>query len=169
MKRKKNKPILLIIFLIVFSLGRSSCLYCEPTTLKQIVQEPDKFDSQFVKIEGEVIGEPLYAKGAVWINILSKGYHAALVVPQGYLGKIKHWGSYQESGDIVKVEGKFYKECPMHHEMHIHAQSLEVIALGAPRQDIVLASKVQTAVILFIICLVIGLIYLIKSRHGTRS
>ncbi|UCG34645.1 MAG: hypothetical protein JSW17_03900 [Candidatus Omnitrophota bacterium] len=169
MKIVRIKLISLVIFLIAFNLGGAFGLYAETIPLKKIVEDPDDFESKLVEVEGEVIGEPLYAKEGAWVNILSKGYHAGIVVPRIYLDKIKHWGGYRESGDIAKVRGKFYKECPLHHEMHIHAHTLEIIALGAPKSDVVLPFKVQMAVSLFIICLIIGLVYFIKSRHGTRS
>lgn len=166
---KRHKLFTFILSFLFFSLVAAFCARAETTPIQKILDEPERFESKTVGVKGEVIGEPLYAKEGSWVNILSEGSHMAVVVPQAYLDKIEYWGGYRQSGDIVVVEGKFFKECPLHHETHMHAYTLEVIARGLPREDAVPTFKVQMAVILFIICLTIGLVHLIKSRYGTRS
>ena len=169
MMRKRHKLFTFIFSFLFFSLAAAFCARAEITPVQKILEDPERFESNTVEVKGEAIGEPLYAKGGSWVNILSEGSHMAVVVDKTQLDKIKYWGGYRQSGDIIIVEGKFFKECPLHHETHMHVYALEVIARGMPREDTVPTFKVQMAVILFIICLTIGLVHLIKSRYGTRS
>ncbi|MFH1505348.1 MAG: hypothetical protein ABIH08_08225 [Candidatus Omnitrophota bacterium] len=140
-------------------------------SLEEILNEPNKFDGKVVEIEGEVIGNPLKGAGGIWINIKSEDYNMGIFSEDiKILEKIKYWGSYKEKGDYLAVEGVFYKHCPQHQIGGLHLKSLKVIERGHKNEVGVSKSKVKLTIIIFMICLALGLVYFIKRfLEGTRN
>lgn len=139
-------------------------------TLEEIVKAPTLYDGKKVVVEGEAIGECLKDKGGLWINISRDGYNIGVFFKDKRLAaKIKNFGSYKVRGDIVKVKGFFYAQCPFHIQPDIHAQGVEVVEEGGPRVEGVERFKITLSLVLGIICLTLASIYFIKIKYGRRD
>lgn len=144
------------------------CLIClsvygQTTSIKNLFVQSNKFDGKIVEAEGEVIGEALKDKDKVWINISCAGSAIGVFLSdENLLKEIKYWGSYRQKGDIVKIRGRFYKNCPFHQKIDIHAQGVKVSKRGFPRKEFVSSFKIKLAIVFFIICLTLTSIYFIK-------
>jgi len=159
------------LFIVVLFLSQFIGL-CESASLEEVLSDPKAYDGKRVVIEAEVVGEVLGNGQGEWINILDKGYNIGVfssLDSEDIFSTIKHWGSYKEKGDTVKVEGVFYKDCPQHQTSAIHVDQLKIVRKGFREKEIVSFDKKRMAMWLFIICLTVNLIYLIKVRHGRKT
>ena len=162
------RKILFVLVLILF-LGQFS-LWAFSASLEEILSNPKDYDGKSVIVEAEVVGEVLGNDQGGWINILEQGYNIGIFSSsKDMFFPIKHWGSYKEKGDIIRIEGVFYEDCLQHNISDIHLESLKIISPGFRKEDIVSSNKKKIAIGLFIICLTVNLIYLIKVRHERKT
>jgi len=160
----------LFIFCLVFIALVTSFAYAKASALEAILAFPDIFDQREVQIEGEAIGEPLNDAQGIWFNISTESQQIGVFSSdKSIIERITYWGSYQETGDQVRVKGIFYKECPDHQISDVHLESLEIIREGYINEYSISSQKQQLAKILSIICLIIAFIYLIKLKYGKRD
>jgi aspartyl/asparaginyl-tRNA synthetase len=160
----------LFIFFILVSLLFLPFAYAKSSVLEAILAFPEKFDGQEVRIEGEVIGEPLRDNQGVWINITSGLKQIGIFsADEKVIEKITYWGSYRETGDQVMIRGVFYQECPLHQKPDVHLKNLQVIKVGQKNDYPVSPQKKQLAMVLSLICLTTALIYFIKLKYGKRT
>jgi hypothetical protein len=83
---------------------------------------------------------------------------------QSIINSINYWGSYKERGDLIRIKGIFYKNCPVHGGRGLHLSDLEVIEKGKKIKPKVVDEKKRFALFSFVIFLTLGCIYLIKIR-----
>jgi hypothetical protein len=134
-------------------------------TVEEIVRDPLHYDNTKVSVRGEVIGERLIDRDGSWVNISWGGYNLGVFLPgQSVWPELKNFGSYKSKGDIVTIQGTFYARCPQHAQRGIHASRLEVVERGGPSRDEVDELKVFLSFVLAILCLLLGIIYLIKEK-----
>jgi len=139
-------------------------------TLQELSDDPVSFDDTMVTFEAEVIGEPLKGNGGIWLNLSSNGFNIGVFLPDSEkVRAIQHFGAYNTQGDIVRVSGRFHKDCPMHHERDVHVQRLEVVRRGYVKSETIPKSKVIVSLILAIICLTLVGCYFLKIKYGTRA
>ncbi len=170
-----NKNIIRLIVFTVIGIATvffklPSSFAQSPLSLKEILKHPQLFDSKTVVVEGEVIGEILKDKGGgVWINILDGGYNLGVYVgDKGLLKNIKYFGAYRIQGDIIRVKGVFYKDCPIHAGRDIHLLSVEVIKRGRSLKEAPSQFKKSISFVLAIMCLTLVIIYFIRLRYARR-
>lgn len=162
-------PPFIFLFFCCLSLV-SFTVYGKVTLIKDILSSPEAFDGEYVEIEGEVIGEMLKGNEGGWINILGHSGSIGIFLSDINVGeKISYWGDYRAKGDWLRIEGIFNKNCPLHHISDIHLENLEVIKEGAINEDFVPPFKINMAIISSIMCLTIGVMYLIKVKYGTKT
>ena len=160
----------LFIFCLLFLILATPFVYAKASVLEAILAFPNRFDQREVQIEGEAIGGPLNDAQGVWLNISTGSQQIGVFSSdKSVIERITHWGSYQETGDQVRVKGIFYKECPDHQISDVHLGSLEIIREGYRNEYPISPQKRQLAKILSIICLTIAFIYLIKLKYGKRD
>ena len=144
--------------------------YSEVTAIGDILDSPQAFDGLEVVIEGEVIGESLKDARGVWINILSDSRQIGVFSANAkIIDLITYWGSYRYTGDQVQIKGVFYKDCPVYQISNVRLNNLEIIEKGHENEFLVSSQKQQLTIVLFIICLTIASIYLIKLKYGKRT
>lgn len=159
-----------IIRIIIFSLtltGISFFVYAQvqTITLKSLVDNPEEYDQKIISLQAELIGEPLTTDTGTWFNLGANDYNIGVFLNQKeVLEKVNHWGSYKEKGDIVRIKGVFYKNCPLHNQRGIHLIDLSVKEQGQEVKHKISQQKRKFAFISLIICLTIGIIYFIKIK-----
>ncbi len=162
-KHKLNK---MCFYFLFFFLAIAGYTQDSRVSLEELINNPDKYDQKSVSFKAEIIGDPLFeAGGGHWLNFSADGYYLGVFTQDASLvEKIKHWGSYQEKGDIIEVQGVFYKNCRQYNKRFLHLTSLEVAKEGGKTEHLVLPEKKRFAFLSFVICLTMGLIYFIKVR-----
>ena len=159
-----------LMFVIAGATISSAFAWGATVSIKELLSYPNKFNNKVVRVQGEAIGGVLKAKNAFWINILAGDYNLGVYVDKRLgVGHIKHFGSYKVRGDIVRITGIFHKDCPIHHELDIGAIKLTVVKSGFSQPTHISSFKEITSVVLAIICLTLGLIYLIRLRYVRRN
>ena len=165
------KTLVLCIVLMV-SMAAS---FSQEVTLQELLEQPHQYHNQGVVIEAEAIGEVLKGKNGLWINVAQEGYQLGIFIDRIMLSrypffeKITFFGSYHRQGDIIRVEGTFYDNCPIHFTRDIHATRITVKEKGKVLQENVSERKKDTFAILAIICLTLAGIYFIKVRYASRG
>ncbi len=93
-------------------------------------------DGRVVTVEGEAIGEHLRAVGGGrWVNVLGDGVGLGVWVTDEMAAEIEYFGDYRHNGDVVRFTGPVNISCEEHGgEFDVHAQSMEIIAVGGPRE-----------------------------------
>ncbi len=116
----------------------SSFLY--DTSIMELSQADSYLNNQRVQVVGEAVGERINAEfdpDNCWISLKSTdGSDSVIAVytSKSLTEAIDHYGSYNATGSTVQVSGTFYLVCPQHEGVSdLHADALNVIALGADR------------------------------------
>lgn len=97
----------------------------------QLVEDSHFYDQKEVTISGEVIGKPLDRGSYVWVNINDGENAIGIRVLKKDLPQIKYYGNYKEKGDLIRVNGVFYRACRQHGgETDIHGTTVRIIQQG---------------------------------------
>lgn len=103
----------------------------EVVNISQLVEDSRFYNQKEVSISGEVIGKPLDRGSYVWVNINDGENAIGIHVLKKDLPQIKHYGSYLEKGDLIRVTGVFYKTCRQHGgETDLHGTTVRIIRQG---------------------------------------
>ncbi|MFO8052613.1 MAG: hypothetical protein R6U54_01460 [Candidatus Omnitrophota bacterium] len=162
----KDKGVLsFFILILIFLFSLTIYAQGQTTTLKSLVDNPEKYDQKIISLKAELIGEPLTTETGTWLNLGANDYNIGVFLKEKrILEKVSYWGSYKEKGDIVEVKGMFYKNCPVHDRRGIHLSGLSVVEQGQEVEYKTSSQKKKFALISFVIFLTIGVIYLIKIK-----
>ncbi|HCM27614.1 MAG TPA: DNA-binding protein [Treponema sp.] len=130
-----------------------------PISSAEAVEKAKELDGRVVEFVGEAIGEALRRGDHAWLN-LGDGNAAlgvwmlAADIPAGL-----SFGSYERTGDRVRVRGDFRRACPEHGgDMDIHAHEAVIIEKGNVTDHPVDPSRLIAA--LFFLALSAGLLYI---------
>ncbi|MDY0087135.1 MAG: hypothetical protein RBS78_01055 [Coriobacteriia bacterium] len=107
-----------------------------PLSPAEVVAIDRALDGTRVVVEGEAVGESLRARGGGrWVNILGEGVGLGIWVTDGMAEVVQHYGDYKNDGDTVRAVGTLHIACAQHAgEFDVHAERLEVIERGGPRE-----------------------------------
>lgn len=134
-------------------------------SLAKLIETPEKYDKKKVLFKSEIIGDLLNTKEGSWFNVQSQNYNMGIFLKyHSSIDKITYWGDYKRKGDIVEIEGIFYKNCPISNQRAVHLVDLEVVKQGKELIHSISIGKKKAALISFVIFLTIGIIYLIKIK-----
>ncbi len=164
-----KKLINIILLLGIF--GVCPLAYSGVESLGYILNHSGDFNEKKVTVKGEVIGNILKDdKRGAWVNILDAGHNIGIYTPNPEILKgIKRFGAYGEKGDIIEVEGVFYKDFPLRAGRGIYAYNVKVVKEGYSLKDNVSPEKELMSFVLSIICLTLAVIYFIKFKYAGRS
>lgn len=146
------RQILLLAFLV-------STLWAIP--VQNLIEQGVSYDGKTVSITGEVIGDILYRKDCVWINVLSpEGTAIGVKTTLNAIQNIQFTGNYRQRGDMVSVTGTFYRFNKEElGETMILAKEIKVIAPGQKTPAPITPQKAGTAILLLLISLGLSLLY----------
>jgi hypothetical protein len=163
LKSKGAVSFFILMLICLFSLTGWAQSY--EVSLAKLIETPEKYDKKKVLFNAEIIGEPLNAKEGSWFNVQSQNYNMGIFLKDyANIDKITYWGDYKRKGDIVGIEGIFYKNCPVSDQRAVHLIGLEVVRPGKEVKHLISTEKKKFALIGFVIFLTIGVIYLIKIK-----
>jgi hypothetical protein len=130
-------PTVALMLLVVFMSPAVVPAFLGPPLSPAEVVEIDRArDGQVIELEGEAVGEHLRAiGGGRWVNVLGDEVGIGVWVTDEMAAQIEYFGDYRHDGDIVRVRGPVNISCEEHGgEFDVHAQSLEIVTVGGPRE-----------------------------------
>ncbi|MCK9572813.1 MAG: DNA-binding protein [Candidatus Omnitrophica bacterium] len=164
---RKNKIIFLLSFL--FCLWSFAC-FSEAVSSAELIASAKQYDGKEIVYRGEVIGDVMIRGKFAWINVNDTKNAIGVWLTADLAKEVSYAGSYKTKGDIVEVKGKFNRACLEHGgDLDIHANSLQIIEKGKNVAEVISPRKITTAIVFFIICLTLTVIYFIKLGYGNKS
>ena len=138
-----RRPVSLIVLVLAVHLaallaipGVASALESSVMSPADVVEIDRARDGGRVTVEGEAVGEHLRAMGGGrWVNILGDETGLGIWVTDEMAEEITYFGDYKNDGDILRFTGTVNIACTEHGgEFDVHATSMRVIEVGAPRE-----------------------------------
>ena len=125
--------------------------YAGTVPITRLVNDKNRYDGQEITIEGEVVGDIMERSTGVWLNVDDGTECIGVWVPTGIMPTMEHVGGYTTQGDIIKVEGIFYRACRAHGgETDIHASGVTRVHPGYPLAHPLSSEKIRwTLALLF--------------------
>ncbi|MGA1796213.1 MAG: hypothetical protein ACMUIL_10175 [bacterium] len=161
---------LVLVMLAALSLPRSillsdACAGTVPVT--RLVNDKKLYDGREITIQGEVVGDVMERSAGVWLNVDDGTESIGVWVPRGIMPTMKYVGGYTTQGDIIKVEGTFYRACGTHGgETDIHASGITRVHPGYPVAHSLSSQKIRWAlVLLFCAVALIGVHWWTRRPH----
>ena len=154
-----------IIFIIglwslVFGLQSS---YADIFSSDDLIKDAKKWDKENVTYRGEAIAAVMNRGAFAWINLNDGDNAIGVWCSSKLLSKVNFLGDYKHKGDILEVEGKFHRACPMHGgDLDIHAYSVKVVKPGHRISEEIDALRANVSAVLFL--LTIATIIIFKKR-----
>lgn len=129
-------------------------------------------DNSSVRIEGEVVGEPVNAgTGLKWVSVNDdSGQGIAVLMTDEQLRAVESYGSYHQTGTTVEVTGIYHVACPDHQgELDVHATSVELVKTGTRIEHSIDDNMFTAAVVLIIIGFSLIACYLLMDRVSEKK
>lgn len=134
----KLLPIWFLLFLLIFSpisiIKAESAFQnkLENMTVFQLLEKQTELDGKEISFDGEVIGQPIFDKNGVFINLMDHEFNAlGVYLDKSMLTTINHYGRDGQKGDYVRVTGIFHKVCLQHGgDTDLHVTKLSMIKPG---------------------------------------
>lgn len=136
MMRLSWAALVAMLFWGALAVPAAGALEREAMSPADVVAIDRALDGTQVVVEGEAIGESLSARGGGrWINISRDTTGLGIWVTDEMAALVEHYGAHHHNGDIVRVTGTVNIVCDRHDgEFDVHAESLEVVQRGGPRE-----------------------------------
>jgi lysyl-tRNA synthetase class II len=132
-------------------------------TSDELINKAKEYDKKEVIYTGEVIGDIMKRGDYAWINVSDENNAIGIWMDYENVLKITYTGKYDTKGDIVRVEGTFFKACPEHGgDLDIHAKRIEILEQGHKIIRRVQLINIILPLVLFVIA--VGLILFIFRK-----
>lgn len=130
-----QKTLFLIIALLLLVAPAAALANGNAVGSNDLIDHAKDYDNQTVVYEGEVLGDILNRGDHAWLAVYDGSNTIGVYVTAEQAAQITVAGGYGKHGDSVRIEGVFYRACAEHGgDLDIHADSLQVIAVGAAVQ-----------------------------------
>lgn len=147
------------IILLFFTVGFSA------VNVGTLVEQGAQFDKKVVEIQGEVIGDIMHRKEGSWLNVLTADGNAiGVLCPKDLVNDIKFIGSYKYKGDIVRIQGVFYRFAQgQSGETMITAKNIYRVAPGHKIDHPLYKIKIIAAIVIWILILLLSFSTILRS------
>ena len=138
---------------------------------KQLINNMEKLDQSNVIYKGEVIGDIMRRGDSVWFNVQDELDVVGVWAPLEVASVLTQAGDYQHKGDIIEVEGKFFRADPqLKGEFCIRAKKINIIKPGYEIFRVLKPIKEDIALTLSLVALVLTstALYFIKKRQKKK-
>jgi len=133
--------------------------------INQLIKDSHTYDLMPIVIEAEVILEVLERNDFAWINVNDGSNAIGVYLPIKMTQELTFFGDHSHIGDIVRIEGIFYRNCIEHGgEMDIHATRLTIVQKGFKVEREVSVWKFAIAFISVSLSVIVLLIYRNKRK-----
>jgi hypothetical protein len=143
---KKKISLLFLVSLLIFSslgtiLGAEKKVEKKQPTLQSIpdfptvfklLEQQDNLDGKRISFQGELIGQAIYEKKGVFVNLMDQEFNAlGIYMDKSFVKKFTHYGRHGTKGDFVKATGTFHKVCTQHGgDTDLHASEIQILKTG---------------------------------------
>ena len=112
--------------------AQSESVETPQVNVKTLLESPDTYNGQTVKISGELIGQALYRQDGVWFHLLDEeGTAIGIWAQKEDLSLFTYYGKFGIQGDRLSLRGTFHKACPVHGgDTDLHLLELDEIHPG---------------------------------------
>jgi hypothetical protein len=133
--------------------------------INDLIKDSHVYDQKPIVIQAEVILEVLERDDYAWINVNDGSNAIGVYLPIEMTKDLDVFGDYNHIGDIVLVEGIFYRNCDEHGgEIDIHATSLTIVKEGYKVDREVSVWKFAIAFISFSLSIIVLFVYRNKRK-----
>jgi hypothetical protein len=136
----KKKFMILLLVISFFLITPVNLVFGEATlqktpdflTVFKLLEKQAELDGTEITFHGELIGQPIFEKMGVFVNIMDVEFNAlGIYLPKKDLIKFNHYGRHGQKGDYIQVSGTFHKVCSQHGgDTDLHAKDITVITPG---------------------------------------
>ena len=100
-------------------------------TAQDLILNASQWDETQVSITAEVIGDIMQRKDWAWFHLQDSTGTISVFAPLKMASLIHNLGGYQQQGDIVSVEGRFFRADPdLGGELYIRANKIKIVSRG---------------------------------------
>ncbi|MHB9145072.1 MAG: hypothetical protein ACYC5Y_07025 [Symbiobacteriia bacterium] len=132
---------------------------------RELIENARELDGQWVRFEGEAIGEVMVRGETAWVNVADADYAIGVLLPAAQADKVLMLGNYRTFGDRVRVTGVFHRaDSRQGGDLDIVATELVRLAAGSPRSDTRPAGRVFWAGGLALIALAVFVAVRARAR-----
>jgi hypothetical protein len=155
---------IVILFSVLCSLF--SVCYAEVSSSAELINSPRNQAVKFVVYRGEVVGDVMLRGDYAWVNINDGQAAIGAWMPKKLAQEIKYTGGYKTIGDLVEVNGIFNRNCSIHGgDLDIHVKAIKILRPGYAVSENISNAKFKLAIILFIVCLMVIMVYFVKIGY----
>ncbi|MCE5188599.1 MAG: hypothetical protein LLF75_05400 [Eubacteriales bacterium] len=128
----QKKTLLFIIAVILLLAPAASLAESEEVGSNDLIDRAKDYDTTTVVYTGEVVGDILDRGEYAWLAVCDGSNTIGCYVTKAQADQISLVGGYGRKGDSVRITGVFHRACAEHGgDLDIHADSLEVLSIGA--------------------------------------
>lgn len=125
------KRVLFIIIIVLMCTPISAFAQSEEVSSTELIENAAYWDKKQITYTGEVIGDILVRGDYAWINISDGENTMSCYLSAENTKAIENLGRYGVQGDVVCVQGTFYRASAAHGgDMDIDGSSLKLISKG---------------------------------------
>ena len=152
-------------YIVIVMVFIACCLQAAPAgavtfTSRELIENAKLLDGRTVTYRGEAVTAIMDRGDHSWVNVYDGSNAIGVWCEKTLLKKVRFLGDYKNTGDMVRVEGIFNRACAEHGgELDIHAVSVTVLEKGYPVEELVDTRKLNLAIILFLLTLVMVFIF----------
>jgi hypothetical protein len=162
--------LLVVLVTLLTVLMAPAVASAEPnTTIVGLTNAGQQLDGQEVSIQGEVVGDILFADGDhKWLMLQDGGATISVLVDEREISKVTHLGRYDQVGTRLEVTGEFQVDCADHDGLtDVHAVKVTVIDEGFEVESRLDARELQIGALLIIVGLCLTILHW-RLRERTR-
>ena len=154
--------ILMIMILFIFFIN---CYADDVVCISELIENSIKLDGNEIVVQGEVIGEELERGEYSWININDGTGAIGIWIKNDNLPYISCYGDYKHKGDIVNIEGVFYRDCTEHGgDVDIHCTNIKIVDQGFYVKEEISIVKIIITVALTALMALTILLCVVKTK-----
>jgi hypothetical protein len=156
---------IIIFSALILSIADCGLLTCwaDVFSSNDLIKDAKKWDGYKVTYRGEAVAAVMDRGAFSWVNLNDGDNAIGVWCSSKLLAKTKFLGDYKTAGDVLEVEGKFHRACPMHGgDLDIHAYSVRIVKSGYRIPEEIDTLRANVSAVLFL--LIIASVIIFKKR-----
>jgi hypothetical protein len=130
-----------------------------------LIEQAKQLHGKEVVYTGEAIGDPMRRGGHCWVNVNDGNNAIGIWLDERQFAVIRTFGSYDATGDVLRIRGTFHRSCPEHGgDMDIHAAAIDLVKGGEALQHPVRVLSLVLAAIFLPASLAVFLLWRKKEK-----
>ncbi len=170
----KSLKIFFVVVLMLVLMPSAQAQYGGWVTSQALIKNATQLNGEAVVFMGEVIGDLMRRGDFAWINIQDDYGTVGVWAPLELTKEISYFGDYNHKGDIVAVEGTFFRADPeLTGEFCIRAKNIRIVFPGFFIFHQVSSVKIKIVILLSVLMILLGglrlLIFKVEKKIPSRK